>query len=56
MAKNKTEETAPETAPETVTVRALTNLCEGGESYRPGDTFQTTPERAAALAGVAEPA
>lgn len=48
MAKKATEETNEETV-ETVVVTALVQLCEGGETYIAGETFETTPARAAAL-------
>ena len=38
----------------TVTVKALGWVGEDGITYKPGDTFQTSPERAAALAGNVE--
>jgi hypothetical protein len=38
----------------TVTVKALGWVGEDGVTYKPGDVFQTTPERAAALAGNVE--
>jgi hypothetical protein len=38
----------------TVTVKALGWVGEDGITYKPGDVFQTTPERAAALAGNVE--
>jgi hypothetical protein len=34
---------------ETVTVTAACNLFEGGVHYAPGQSFDTTPDRAAAL-------
>ena len=37
-----------------VTVRALGWIGEDGVTYKPGDTFQTTPRRAASLAGNVE--
>ena len=33
----------------TITVTAAVNLYENGSSYKPGDTLEVTPERAAAL-------
>jgi hypothetical protein len=36
-------------APALVTVTATVTLAEGGTLYHPGDTLETTPERAAAL-------
>jgi hypothetical protein len=49
---------APDT-PETpavvlVTVKALGWVAEDGLTYKPGDVFETTPERASALAGNVE--
>ena len=37
-----------------VTVRALGWVGEDGITYKPGDKFQTTPRRAAALGGNVE--
>jgi hypothetical protein len=41
-------------AVEFVTVKALGWIGEDGITYKPGETFQTTPKRAAALGGNVE--
>lgn len=39
-------------APKLVRVKAVINLSEGGTAYKPGEEFETTAERAAALGEV----
>jgi hypothetical protein len=44
-----------ETTPELVTVRVIgQRVSEDGEGYAKGETFETTADRAAALAGLVE--
>jgi len=51
----KVEADSPAVAPVAfVTVRALGWIGEDGITYKPGDTFQTTPRRAASLGGNVE--
>jgi len=40
--------------PALTTVKALTNLAENSVVYKPGDTFQVTPERADSLGDAVE--
>lgn len=48
-------EAPDETTPELVTVRVIgQRICEDGIGYSKDETFQTTPERAAALTGLVE--
>ena len=58
MAKNKSIEAGavvPVETPELVTVRVLgQRINEDSVGYEKGETFQTTAERAAALAGLVE--
>lgn len=49
----KKEEGGAEAATVTVKVTGQA-LCEAGVSYKAGDTFETTPERASALGGFVE--
>jgi hypothetical protein len=49
------KKTTPEETPTLVTVKVTGQpVCEDGKHYAKGETFQTTPERAAALAGLVE--
>jgi hypothetical protein len=51
----KKTETTPEETPTLVTVKVTGQpVCEDGKHYAKGETFQTTPERSAALAGLVE--
>jgi hypothetical protein len=40
---------AAKAKPNTITVTAAVSLYEGGNTYKPGETLEVTPERAAAL-------
>lgn len=51
MAKKTIPETETETEIVSVTVGPQA-ICEDGVHYAPGATFETTPERAEALAGL----
>ncbi len=55
MAKKKTEETPVDASP-ALTVKAAAVLHEAGTTYQPGDTFETTTDRAAALGELVTPA
>jgi hypothetical protein len=55
MAKNKSTDGAGEAPAELVTVRVIgQRIAEDGVGYAKGETFETTAERADALAGLVE--